>query len=169
MVTQATEEYIATRRIGDATVTLINDGIFDAIPLIPWMDAPAAEVRRAVPEADASGAIGQSGMIVAHVQIGSALVLIDPGVGDLESGSWLVTELKLRRTRGVQAGLAASGIRPEQITHVLITHAHDDHFMGATVPRDGQHIPRYPRARYVIGRADWVGNPCAGYLTHLCD
>jgi len=60
MVTQATEEYIATRRIGDATVTLINDGIFDAIPLIPWMDAPAAEVRRAVPEADASGAIGQS-------------------------------------------------------------------------------------------------------------
>jgi glyoxylase-like metal-dependent hydrolase (beta-lactamase superfamily II) len=159
MVTQATEDYVATRRIGDATVMLINDGIFDAIPLIPWMDAPAAAVRHAVPEADASGAIGQSGMIVAHVRIGHASILIDPGVGELDLRSWLVTELKLRRTPGVQAGLAASGIQPEQITHVLITHAHDDHFLGATVRRDGQYIPRYPQARYVIGRADWVGNP----------
>jgi len=160
MVTQATEEYVSTRRIGDARVTLINDGIFDAIPLIPWMDAPAAEVRRAVPEADANGAIGHSGMIVAHVRIGHASILIDPGVGDLDPGSWLVTDLKLRRTPGVQAGLAASGIAPEQITHVLMTHAHDDHFLGATVRRrDGQHIPRYPQARYVIGRAEWDGNP----------
>jgi len=59
----------------------------------------------------------------------------------------------------VQAGLAASGIEPEQITHMLMTHAHDDHFLGATVRRDGQHIPRYPQARYVIGRAAWDGNP----------
>ena len=159
MSTRTTEDYVATRRIGDATVTLINDGIFDAIPLIPWMDAPAAAVRRAVPEADASGAIGQSGMIVAHVRIGHASILIDPGVGDLDPSSWLVTDLKLRRTPGVQAGLAAVGIAPEQITHVLMTHAHDDHFLGATVRRDGQHIPRYPQARYVIGRVEWDGNP----------
>ena len=159
MVTHATEEYVATRRIGDATVTLINDGVFDAIPLIPWMDAPADEVRRAVPEADANGAIGHSGMIVAHVRIGHASILIDPGVGDLDPSSWLVTDLKLCRTPGVQAGLAAVGSAPEQITHVLITHAHDDHFLGATVRRDGQHIPRYPQARYVIGRAEWDGNP----------
>ena len=71
-----------------------------------------------------------------------------------------MTDLKLRRTPGVQAGLAAVGIAPEQITHVLMTHAHDDHFLGATVRRrDGQHIPRYPQARYVIGRAEWEGNP----------
>ena len=159
MVTHATEEYVATRRIGDATVTLINDGVFDAIPLIPWMDAPAAAVRRAVPEADANGAIGHSGMIVAHVRIGHASILIDPGVGDLDPSSWLVTDLKLCRTPGVQAGLAAVGSAPEQITHVLITHAHDDHFLGAMVRRDGQHIPRYPQARYVIGRAEWDGNP----------
>ncbi len=159
MSTRTTEDYVATRRIGDATVTLINDGIFDAIPLIPWMDAPAAAVRRAVPEADASGAIGQSGMIVAHVRIGHASILIDPGVGDLDPSSWLVTDLKLRRTPGVQAGLAAVGSAPEQITHVLMTHAHDDHFLGATVRRDGQHIPRYPQARYVIGRVEWDGNP----------
>jgi glyoxylase-like metal-dependent hydrolase (beta-lactamase superfamily II) len=159
MTTQTTEDYVATRRIGDATVTLINDGVFDAIPLIPWMDAPAAAVRRAVPEADTSGAIGQSGMIVAHVRIGHASILIDPGVGELDPRSWLVTDLKLRRTPGVQAGLAARGIQPEQITHVLITHAHDDHFLGATVRRDGQYLPRYPQARYVIGRADWADNP----------
>jgi glyoxylase-like metal-dependent hydrolase (beta-lactamase superfamily II) len=156
---QSAAEYVATRRIGDATVTLVNDGVFDAIPLIPWMDAPADEVRRAVPDADDTGNIGRSGMIVAHVQVGSASVLIDPGVGELDPTSWLATELKLRPTPGVQAGLAAAGIQPEQITHVLITHAHGDHFTGATVLRDGQRMPRYPRARYVIGRADWESNP----------
>ena len=159
MATETTADYVATRRIGDATVTLINDGVFDAIPLIPWMDAPAAAVRRAVPEADADGAIGQSGMIVAHVRIGASSILIDPGVGEVDQRSWLVTDLKLRRTSGVQAGLAAAGIQPEEITHVLITHAHDDHFLGATMRRDGQDVPRYPQARYVIGRADWAGNP----------
>ena len=89
MITQATEAYVATRRIGDATVTLINDGVFDALPLIPWMDAPADAVRRAVPEADAHGAIGHSGNIIAHVRIGHASILIDPGVGDLDpSRGW---------------------------------------------------------------------------------
>ncbi len=156
---QSAAEYVATRRIGDATVTLVNDGVFDAIPLVPWMDAPADEVRRAVPDADAAGCIGGSGMIVAHVQIGNASVLIDPGVGELDPTSWLASDLKLRPTPGVQAGLAAAGIQPEQITHVLITHAHGDHYTGATVLRAGRRVPRYPHARYVIGRADWDGNP----------
>lgn len=159
MVTQSTGEYVAVRRIGDATVTLINDGIFDVIPLIPWMDAPEEDVRRAVPKADAGGRVGRSGMIVAHVRIGVASVLIDPGFGALPPESWLARELELRPTPGVQAGLAAAGIQPDQITHVVITHAHGDHFTGATLTCDARRVPRYPRARYVLGRADWDGNP----------
>lgn len=159
MVTQSTGEYVAVRRIGDATVTLINDGIFDTIPLIPWMDAPEEDVRRAVPKADAGGRVGRSGMIVAHVRIGVASVLVDPGFGALPPESWLARELELRPTPGVQAGLAAAGIQPDQITHVVITHAHGDHFTGATLTCDARRVPRYPRARYVLGRADWDGNP----------
>lgn len=159
MNAQDTEGYIAARRIGDATVTLINDGIFGAIPLIPWMQAPTDQVRRAVPEADASGAIGGCGLIAAHIQIGDASILIDPGAGEVDADARLVTLFKLRPTPGVEAALAAIGIAPMQITHVLLTHAHGDHVTGTTVVRDGQRIPRYPRARYLIGRTDWEGNP----------
>jgi glyoxylase-like metal-dependent hydrolase (beta-lactamase superfamily II) len=151
-------DYIATRRIGEATITLINDGVFERVPLVAWLDAPEEEVRRAVPEADADGAIG-NGMIVAHVKLGAASILVDPGFGKPTPDSWLITELKLHSTAGVQAGLAAAGIQPEEITHVVITHAHGDHYTGATVLREGRRVPRYPNARYVIGRADWEGNP----------
>lgn len=172
MAMQPAEEYIATRRIGEATVTLINDGVFDTIPLIPWLDVPADEVRQAVPDADASGCVGGSGMIVAHVQIGAASVLIDPGIGEFDPASWLATELGLHPTAGVPAGLVAAGIEPDAITHVIITHAHGDHYTGATVVRDGERVPRYPRARYVIGRADWDGNaeredPASDVSIHL--
>ena len=44
---QPVEEYVATRRIGQATVTLVNDGVFDAIPLIPWpQDAASRAASR---------------------------------------------------------------------------------------------------------------------------
>jgi glyoxylase-like metal-dependent hydrolase (beta-lactamase superfamily II) len=45
------------------------------------------------------------------------------------------------------------------VTHVVLTHAHGDHIAGATVIRDGQRVPRYPRARYLLRRPDWDGNP----------
>ena len=49
------------------------------------------------------------------------------------------------------------GVRPEEITHVLITHAHYDHFAGVAVERDGRYVARFPQARHLIGRADWEG------------
>jgi len=162
---QAPEGYVTTRRIGDATVTLINDGVLGAIPLVPWMQAPEDEVRREAPEADAAGMIGSCGLISAFVRIGEAAILIDPGAGDLEADARLVTTFKFQPTPGVLAGLAASGVLPTQITHVLLTHAHGDHVTGTTTVRGGQHFPRYPRARYSINRADWSGNAAGDAAT----
>ncbi len=50
-------------------------------------------------------------------------------------------------------------VKPAAVTHVLITHAHEDHFAGVMVERDGQLSARFPRARHLMGRADWEGNP----------
>jgi glyoxylase-like metal-dependent hydrolase (beta-lactamase superfamily II) len=39
---------------------------------------------------------------------------------------------------------------------VIITHAHADHYSGATfVDREGRYVPTFPRARYYLGRRDW--------------
>ena len=149
---------VASRAFGDATVTIISDGMLHAAPMISWLGVSEREARAAMPEADPAGTMA-IGMNVAHVRIGDASILLDPGWGELDPSSWLVTELGGERSPGVQAGLASLSIQPDRITHVLISHAHDDHFTGSTVAVNGRRQPRYPRARYLLGRADWEGNP----------
>jgi glyoxylase-like metal-dependent hydrolase (beta-lactamase superfamily II) len=51
--------------------------------------------------------------------------------------------------------LLSQGIHPEDIAHLVITHAHFDHYTGTTIERDGSFSPRFPNARVFLGRADW--------------
>src|SRR6266567_2397666 len=51
--------------------------------------------------------------------------------------------------------LLERGIRPRDITHLVITHAHFDHYAGTTLERDGRYVPSFPRARCFLGKADW--------------
>src|SRR5258708_24997973 len=71
-------EYVSTRRVGEAKVTVIRD----ATDLwIPQWQAPEVEWRRAIPEADAAGEMSFD-MSVFHVALGGASVLVDLGFGD---------------------------------------------------------------------------------------
>jgi glyoxylase-like metal-dependent hydrolase (beta-lactamase superfamily II) len=56
---------------------------------------------------------------------------------------------------GLIAQLLERDISPQDITHVIITHLHFDHYSGVTTERDGQYVPAFPNARYFTGRADW--------------
>jgi glyoxylase-like metal-dependent hydrolase (beta-lactamase superfamily II) len=53
------------------------------------------------------------------------------------------------------AQLADLGVKPEDIQHVVITHAHWDHYAGMTTPTDHGPMPTFPKARYYLGAADW--------------
>ena len=66
---------------------------------------------------------------------------------------------RAQRSPGVEQGLGRLGVRPEDVTHVVLTHAHGDHIAGATVVHGGERVPRYPQARYLLGRRRWDGNP----------
>ena len=60
---------------------------------------------------------------------------------------------------GIVQQLAGLGIQPDDVTHVIITHAHWDHFAGTTQrATDGGVEPTFRRARYCLGAADWA-NP----------
>jgi glyoxylase-like metal-dependent hydrolase (beta-lactamase superfamily II) len=158
MTTPAEPAFVSSRRIGEAIVSIISDGTFGAVPLVSWLQVPEDTARLAMPEANAAGEIAFD-LNAAHVQIGSASILIDPGWGDLEADTypttWYVQELQARRSPGVLAGLASIGVQPEQVTHVILTHTDEDHFMGVTVQREGQVAARYPRARHLLMRAGW--------------
>jgi glyoxylase-like metal-dependent hydrolase (beta-lactamase superfamily II) len=142
------EHYVDSRQVGDARVTIISDGV---LHWAPQLQAPEAEWRRAMPEADASGTVTFP-MNLAHVAIGGASILIDLGLDEPSPAShWPASD----RSPGLIAGLAEVGVRPEDVTQVLLTHPHGDHVAGGTVERKGRRVARFPNARHLIMRADY--------------
>lgn len=53
----------------------------------------------------------------------------------------------------IAAQLQAAGIQPASVTHLVITHAHWDHFNGLT---DANEQPIYPNAVHYLGAGDWA-------------
>lgn len=54
----------------------------------------------------------------------------------------------------LEKSLNAHGLRVDDIHHVILTHLHFDHAGGATVERDGQLVPTFPKAKYYVQRAN---------------
>lgn len=50
--------------------------------------------------------------------------------------------------------LAHHGVKPEEVTDVILTHLHFDHAGGATTERDGKIVPTFPKARYYVQKAN---------------
>lgn len=74
-------------------------------------------------------------------EVNGALVLLDTGAGPLGPGTGRLPE-----------HLKAQGIAPEQISLVVLSHAHADHIGGLL---DGQGRPAFPNARIVIARQEF--------------
>jgi glyoxylase-like metal-dependent hydrolase (beta-lactamase superfamily II) len=56
------------------------------------------------------------------------------------------------------------GMALEDVTHVITTHPHGDHYAGVAIEREGGIAPRFPWARHFLGRADWEGNHNRGQV-----
>jgi len=146
--------YLSTRRVGDAEVTLILEGVG---PFPVQLNVADDVWRPVVPEADADGNVEMSSG-GAFIRIGDASIVVDPGLDDPGTPAAKVVETVFAGwsfTPGFQAGLAELGVDNAAVTHVVITHAHFDHCLGVAVERDGALVPRFPNARYLLGRADW--------------
>lgn len=169
MTDATTASFVATRQIGDATVTIISDATGLSTIIKDLVGVPESSWRREVAAND-DGEV-RLGYNVAHVRIGAASILVDLGFDDPSPSSPWKAPRHLR-TPGTPAGLAAIGVPPEDITHVLITHGHGDHVAGGSVERDGRRVPRYPNARHYLNRRDWDGladraNPDSLAAIHL--
>lgn len=84
---------------------------------------------------------------------GEIVAVIECGIG----ARW---DAKKRTIYGIEAatGLAESlarcGVRPEQVTHVVASHAHWDHFGAAVVERGGALAPLFPNARHYLPKIE---------------
>ena len=154
--------FVDVRHLGHATVAVVSEG--ESL-WAPHYQVPEAEWRQYLPDADAAGR-SWFGLNVVLVKLGEALIAIDPGLDDPGTAlardfiarftSW---DIAIVRSPGLAAAMAQLGWEPEAVTHVVITHAHFDHYAGAVIERDGALVPRFPNARHFVGRADWDGNP----------
>jgi len=158
--------YVSSRRIGAADVTVISEG---SCLWAPKLSAPETEWRRAMPEADAEGRI-PIGFNVAYLRLGGASIVIDPGFDGPRSAwqqrfaAYSPNLPALVRTAGLDTALARLGVAPGDVTHVLITHTHADHFAGVTAEQDGRQRARFPHARHILSLT-----PTPGASTRIGD
>ncbi|MCX4091383.1 MBL fold metallo-hydrolase [Nocardia sp. alder85J] len=108
-----------------------------------------------------------TGLVVATVQTwvlrsAGRTILIDTGVGNGRDRP--SRPLFHRRTGDFLDRLARAGVRPGDVDLVVNTHVHGDHVGWNTVDADGEWVPAFPNAHYLIPAVDdaWFG-PANGY------
>ncbi|MEU9112383.1 MBL fold metallo-hydrolase [Streptomyces sp. NPDC048483] len=83
---------------------------------------------------------------------GGRTVLIDTGVGN---GRERPGSPQFHHWQGDFLGLMArAGVRPQDVDVVVNTHVHGDHVGWNTMDVDGEWVPTFPRAQYLIPAAD---------------
>jgi glyoxylase-like metal-dependent hydrolase (beta-lactamase superfamily II) len=88
-----------------------------------------------------------------HVKTASASILVDPG-GWSDDHVARLTDL---RPVPIEDNLARLGLNPLAVTHVIVSHAHTDHFENIVVWGAAGPQPRFPNAQHFIHRRDVDG------------
>jgi len=149
-------------RIGDVTVTklvelevtggsrfLLPQATRDAIMPIAWLQPHFA---------DENGRLRMSihGFIV---ETPTRRIVVDTCLGN-DKQNRRIPHWNDRRGPFL-ADMADAGFPAESVDTVLCTHLHVDHVGWNTMKRDGNWVPTFPRARYLMGRIEyehWHGN-----------
>jgi glyoxylase-like metal-dependent hydrolase (beta-lactamase superfamily II) len=89
------------------------------------------------------------------VKAGSEILVLDTGFGDTLNERQ-IKMYGLTQTSQWDKALADLSVKPEQVTGIILTHAHADHAMGALkTARDGSLELRFPNAKYYVQKREW--------------
>jgi glyoxylase-like metal-dependent hydrolase (beta-lactamase superfamily II) len=97
-----------------------------------------------------------------HIALPGASIVVDTGFGEYDPtdpANPLVTVHGMTLDDKLDVSLAKLGVRAADVTHVLITHMHGDHILGATRVVAGRRVPAFPNARYLIMEDEWASAP----------
>jgi len=139
-------------RFGELDLISLSDGFFrlDGGAMFGVVPKPLWEKR--VP-ADERNRI-RLGVRPLLIRTGDRHVLVDAGIGDKMTAKE-ADIYGLDRQTHLDHSLAAAGLTADDIDVVIASHLHFDHAGGFTAVVDGALRPRFPRARYVVRRAEW--------------
>lgn len=84
---------------------------------------------------------------------GSKVILVDTGVGNHKPRP----AARMNRLNTLTPlWLAAAGVTPDTVTHVAMTHLHNDHIGWNTILEDGAFVPAFPNAQYLVPKQDFT-------------
>jgi glyoxylase-like metal-dependent hydrolase (beta-lactamase superfamily II) len=132
------------RVLHDAPFRLDGGAMFGVVPRTLWEPLAPADDRHRI----------QLMTRPLLVEASWGRMIVDCGIGGKMSEKAQMI-YGLDRTRHLDHALAEVGLAADAIDIVLPTHLHFDHFGGATMATPQGIVPRFPRARYVIRRAEW--------------
>ncbi len=127
--------------MGDVKLTILSDGYFSMPTTGLGVNAEREEVKSFLEAHYLDPEQGYSHTNHLLIETGEAKVLVDVGSGN----RWFDT------TGRLVENLDAAGVGIDEITHVVITHAHPDHIWGI---RDDFDEPLFPQAEYIMGEAE---------------
>ncbi len=138
-------EGIRALKLGAFRITVIRDGFraADKVNEAFGTDRPKEEVARLLADNFLPGDQFVNSFSPVLVETGTEKILFDTGMGEMGAsfGAGRLVE-----------GLAAAGVKPEDITIVVLTHFHPDHFGG--LMSGGK--PAFLGARYVFGETEFA-------------
>lgn len=138
-------EGIRPLKLGSFKVTVIRDGFraADKVNETFGTNQPKEDVARLLGENFLPEDQFVNSFSPVLVETGADKILFDTGMGEMGQsfGAGRLID-----------GLAAAGVKPEDITVVVLTHLHPDHFGG--VMKAG--APAFPKARYVFGETEFA-------------
>ena len=145
--------YTRTFHLGSATISVINVGDI-RFRLVETISVPESEWRPRYGEIFEQALNFPSQCV--HIALPGASMLVDAGDFALSfPPDSPYFQPGYQPPPGLIEQLSERGIHPGDITHLIITHAHFDHYSGVTIQINGHYVPAFPNARCFIGRADW--------------
>ncbi len=124
---------------------LDGGAMFGIVPYVFWSKTNPPDDRRRIDLAARCLLIRGNGKII----------LVDDG-----NGSKFTDKLKDiykldTSTYDLDSSLALHGVKPEDVTDVILTHLHFDHAGGSTRLHNGTLVPSFPNARYHVQKEHW--------------
>ena len=131
-------------KVGGWTITTVHDG-FNRFPVASYItNAPADAVRALMAESLMTGDTIMVPFTITFAQKGDTFVVFDAGNG--------VTAPTATNGRMI-ANMAAAGISPAAITHVIHSHFHGDHIGGLLNAENGR---AFPNAEIIVPATEWA-------------
>ncbi|MEM8792453.1 MAG: MBL fold metallo-hydrolase [Pseudomonadota bacterium] len=133
----------ADAKAGSIRITALSDGHFDLPPAAFSDQEPGSPA--AVEALSALGTSVRAGANVWLLETPTRRILVDAGSGP-------TLQAKYPYTGQLPQALVATGVDPDSITDIIITHMHADHIGG--LMRDDRRV--FPSARLHIAEREWA-------------